>query len=92
MLKTSVMMIGEFEFDDLFFDNPSDKPEVLPYSIFTMIFFLGFMIVMPILIMNLLVSSQNFSTFELLKNMSVQWLVLTDRVNNMNPKYYITLK
>jgi len=55
MLKTSVMMIGEFEFDDLFFDNPSDKPEVLPYSIFTMIFFLGFMIVMPILIMNLLV-------------------------------------
>ena len=64
MLKTSVMMIGEFEFDDLFFDNNYlkyenyglDTTEKLPYKIFTMIFFLIFMIVMPIIIMNLLVS------------------------------------
>lgn len=57
MLKTAVMMIGEFEFDDLFFDNPAkDGPEKLPYRTFTMFFFLGFMIVMPIIIMNLLVT------------------------------------
>jgi hypothetical protein len=55
MLKTSVMMIGEFEFDDLFFDNPSHNPEMLPYRTFSMCFFLGFMIIMPIIIMNLLV-------------------------------------
>ena len=61
MLKTSVMMIGEFEFDDLFFDNVYDTyenvngHEKLPYKVFTMIFFLVFMIIMPIIIMNLLV-------------------------------------
>ena len=57
MLKTSVMMIGEFEFDDLFFGNPEENPNSsqLPFPIFSMIFFLAFMVVMPILIMNLLV-------------------------------------
>ena len=61
MLKTSVMMIGEFEFDDLFFDNVYQTydnvngHEKLPYKVFTMIFFLVFMIIMPIIIMNLLV-------------------------------------
>ena len=55
MLKTSVMMIGELDFDNLFFDNPNDHPSMLPYRIFAMVFFLLFLIVMPILIMNLLV-------------------------------------
>ena len=61
MLKTFVMMIGEFEFDDLFFDNPSTDyngilhREKLPFPIFSMFFFLGFMLIMPIIIMNLLV-------------------------------------
>ena len=57
MLKTSVMMIGEFEFDDLFFGNPEENSNSsqLPFPIFSMIFFLAFMVVMPILIMNLLV-------------------------------------
>ena len=55
MLKTSVMMIGEFEFDDMFFDNPDNHMERLPYKGFTMVYFLVFMVVMPIIIMNLLV-------------------------------------
>ena len=61
MLKTSVMMIGEFEFDDLFFDNiggsinNGSPSEMLPYKIFTMLFFLAFMVIMPIIIMNLMV-------------------------------------
>ena len=56
MLKTSVMMIGEFEFDDLFFDNPAVSGQhMLPFKVFTMIFFLVFMVIMPIIIMNLLV-------------------------------------
>ena len=61
MLKTFVMMIGEFEFDDLFFDNPGTDfsgiphQEKLPYPVFTMSFFLVFALIMPIIIMNLLV-------------------------------------
>ena len=57
MLATSVKMIGELDFDNLFFDNPGDNPDMnmTPYPIFSMLFFLGFIIVMPILIMNLLV-------------------------------------
>ena len=57
MLKSSVMMIGEFEFDDLFFENKEENPDSnqLPFPFFSMIFFLAFMVVMPILIMNLLV-------------------------------------
>lgn len=56
MLKTSVMAIGEFEYDNLFFDNPDQNGgDQLPYRTFSMVFFLGFMIVMPIIIMNLLV-------------------------------------
>ena len=50
------MTLGEFEFDDMFFDNPSDgHTERLPYKGFTMVYFLVFMVVMPIIIMNLLV-------------------------------------
>ncbi len=51
MLKTTVMMIGEYDFDSLFFGN-----EVLiPYPTFTLLFFLIFMIIMSIIVMNLLV-------------------------------------
>ena len=63
MLATSVKMIGELDFDNLFFDNPGDNPDMnmTPYPIFSMLFFLGFIIVMPILIMNLLVRFFNAS-------------------------------
>lgn len=61
-MKTTVMMIGEFEFDDLFFDNISNSDKnkermVLPYREATFVFFLVFMIIMSIIVMNLLVRS-----------------------------------
>ena len=55
MMKTTVMMIGEFEFDSVFFEYPSRDPSVLPYRPVTLLFFLAFMVIMPIIIMNLLV-------------------------------------
>lgn len=61
MIKTSVMMIGEFEFDDLFFDNvnldgePAASASKMPYRTTTFLFFMGFMCVMSIIVMNLLV-------------------------------------
>ena len=56
MMKTAVMMIGEFEYDSIFFpeaDNGSNEL-MLPYKPLTLIFFLVFVIIMPIIIMNLL--------------------------------------
>ncbi|XP_071749523.1 transient receptor potential cation channel subfamily A member 1 homolog [Lepeophtheirus salmonis] len=60
MMKTIVMMIGEFEYDDIFYDNVRNAGETLkrsslPYSYLTQGFFLVFLIIMPIIIMNLLV-------------------------------------
>ena len=73
-MKTAVMMIGEFEYDGIFFGRPEGDDSssrfndsmtfsnqdvvtaILPYSATTLIFFLAFMIIMPIIIMNLLVS------------------------------------
>ena len=46
-------MIGEFDYDSLFF---SDTPDDIPYRTLTLSFFLGFMLIVPIVIMNLLVS------------------------------------
>ena len=45
------MMLGEFEFDALFFDE--DQP--LPFEASTVILFVVFLVVMAIIIMNLLV-------------------------------------
>ena len=55
MLKSSVMMIGELDYGDLFHPENDPSENQLPYDIFSMIFFLCFLVVMPILIMNLLV-------------------------------------
>ena len=55
MLKSSVMMIGELDYGDLFHPDDGPSQNQLPYDIFSMIFFLCFLVVMPILIMNLLV-------------------------------------
>ncbi|KAL8599950.1 hypothetical protein ACOMHN_050252 [Nucella lapillus] len=51
LIKTSVMMIGEFEFDSIF---NSDTEEVL-YPAVSYILFVIFLIIMSILLMNLLV-------------------------------------
>ena len=55
MLKTSVMLIGELEFEDMFFGETKLDASLMPYPAVTMVFFLCFLIVMPIIIMNLLV-------------------------------------
>ena len=52
-VKTSVMMIGEFEFDGLFF-APAEET-MLPFREVTLILFVAFLIVMSIIIMNLMV-------------------------------------
>ncbi len=52
-------MIGEFDYDSLFFDNSGEEGDhsvgLLPYRTVTLFFFLGFMMIVPIVIMNLLV-------------------------------------
>ncbi|KAH9498505.1 Transient receptor putative cation channel sub A member 1 [Bulinus truncatus] len=51
IIKTSVMLIGEFEFDDIY--NSKDSP--LLYPVASYIIFVIFLIIMSIIIMNLLV-------------------------------------
>merc|ERR1712226_983818 len=56
MIKTGVMMIGEFEYTSIFFgeDGTAYKPEG-SWQAVTMIFFVVFAVVMSIITMNLLV-------------------------------------
>lgn len=51
LLKTTVMMIGELEFDNIFH---SGDPSMLPYPEVTYVLFVLFLILMTILVMNLL--------------------------------------
>ena len=51
MLKTFVMMIGEFEYEGIF-DQSSDD---VPFQYYSIILFIVFVLVMGIVIMNLLV-------------------------------------
>lgn len=53
ILKTVVMMIGELEFDDMFYTT-SGENEIL-YPITTQLIFFAFVILMTIILMNLLV-------------------------------------
>ena len=52
MLKTFVMMIGEFEFEGLFTEG---SPEKDPFPLYSSPLFVVFILVMSIIIMNLLV-------------------------------------
>ena len=55
-IKTLIMTSGEMEYDNLFFDNQDwNKLETVPYMNTTKILFVMFVIIMPIIIMNLLV-------------------------------------
>ena len=49
IVKTGVMMIGEFDFDDIFNDNKKNVPGV------TWFIFIVFLIIMTLILMNLLV-------------------------------------
>lgn len=52
MLKTVVMMIGELEFEDVFY---AGSEEMMVYPITTYLMFFAFVILMTIILMNLLV-------------------------------------
>ena len=68
LLKTFVMVIGEFEYDSGFSDNEnsdSDPP------VFAYILFVLFIIVMTILLMNLLVRYSEFFVSSILSICSV---------------------
>lgn len=54
IIKTGVMTIGEFEFNDIFTENYNNS-KVLPYRGMTYVIFVLFLLMMPILIMNFLV-------------------------------------
>ena len=51
MLKTFVMMIGEFEYENIFSQDPGDSP----FQYYSIVIFIVFVLVMGIVIMNLLV-------------------------------------
>ena len=52
LLKTAVMMIGEFDYSSIFFD----ESQAVPFPEVTYTLFVAFLILMSIIIMNLLVS------------------------------------
>jgi hypothetical protein len=49
-------MIGEFEYDSIFNEDPSDPAKVVHNEPISYILFVVFMVIMSIIIMNLLVS------------------------------------
>ena len=53
LLKTAVMMIGEFDYSSIFFDDS----QAVPFPELTYTLFVVFIILMSIIIMNLLVRS-----------------------------------
>ena len=57
LVKTVIMTSGEMEYDNLFFDNEkyNDGVVMVPYPETTRMLFLFFVVIMPIIIMNLLV-------------------------------------
>ena len=56
ILKTLIMTSGEMEYDNLFFDNQGWRNIItVPYVFSTKLLFVFFVLVMPIIIMNLLV-------------------------------------
>ena len=72
LIKTSVMMIGEFEYTDLFYGEDQAY-----YSTISFIIFVIFIVVMSIIIMNLLVS---FSYFSLRKIKYLNYIVFQNVV------------
>ncbi len=79
------MMIGEYEFDEIFFYNP-DAPEaadraLLPYRSFTLLFFLVFMVIMTIIIMNLLVGLAVDNIKMVQENAALQRLAMQVELN-----------
>ena len=83
-IKTLIMTSGEMEYDNLFFDNQDwNKLETVPYMNTTKILFVMFVIIMPIIIMNLLVGlavddiktvQQNAVLKRIAMQVTMQWI------------------
>ena len=56
MLKTLVMTTGEFEFDTIYVNEEENDEEELKYPVIFTILWIVFIIMMPVLFSNLLVS------------------------------------
>lgn len=55
MLKTVVMMIGELEFEDMFYPGKSDGEDPVVHSVTAHLMFFAFVILVTVILMNLLV-------------------------------------
>ena len=63
LLKTAVMMIGEFDYSSIFFD----ESQAVPFPEVTYTLFVAFLILMSIIIMNLLVSRATVAAWGVLR-------------------------
>ena len=59
LIKTWVMMIGEFDFNDVFHPDNPDDPTSIQFKGATYAIFVSFLVLMAIIVMNLLVSTEN---------------------------------
>ena len=58
LLKMVTMTTGEFEFDDIFRQDPngmSDMMEEIPFEVVSYVLWITFVVVMPVLLTNMLV-------------------------------------
>ena len=65
LLKLVTMKAGEFEFDDIFRLDPNgdrDGEEEIPFEGLSYILWIVFIVLMPILLTNMLVSPDNFES------------------------------
>lgn len=92
ILKTVVMMIGEYEFEGIFteHDNPEKTTEennedakMIPFPAYSALVFLGFVFVMSIIIMNLMVGLAVDDITEIQSNAELQKLSLNVSFNSI---------
>ena len=90
ILKTVVMMIGEYEFEGIFteHDDPEKTTEeniedakMIPFPAYSALVFLGFVFVMSIIIMNLMVGLAVDDITEIQSNAELQKLSLNVSLN-----------
>ena len=68
MLKTITMAVGEYEFDAIFRQDPTggfEAEEEIPFPTISIIVWVAFIILMPILLTNMLVCHVNVSSVSL---------------------------
>ena len=99
ILKTVVMMIGEYEFEGIFteHDDPEDtkeeeiheKAKMIPFPAYSALVFLGFVFVMSIIIMNLMVGLAVDDITEIQSEAELQKLSLNVSFNLRHSQFKI---